>query len=266
MTPSDILPTSDDHIFVEKAFYYLANPDGDKELEYFKKAYKANPSIKNTHNYAFWAYYEYGEVELALGLFQELIAKNPKSFYPYMAYAQLLLLTFRWGESDSIPSLSKNAHFLIHLYGKSIDKFYHTSKNYQQSHYDELAWIYTLLGNIYLISSEHHKAKENYQNALNVLMINLNNIDINDEILDEYRYFILYNLLILVKIEKNKKDYQSILTQLKECKSFNKYDVFYLKRKKANRLKRQLHHFSKCWLFGCESCGNLFDDGLADDK
>ncbi|WP_066801014.1 tetratricopeptide repeat protein [Moraxella oblonga] len=86
---------NDDKLLSKIAFYYLKNPNGNKELEYFKKAYEVNPNIKNTHNYAFWAYYEYGEDELALSLFQELIDKNPKSFYPYMAYTNLLLKKIR---------------------------------------------------------------------------------------------------------------------------------------------------------------------------
>lgn len=121
---------NDDALLSQIAFYYLSNPDGDKELEYFKKAYQINPSIKNTHNYAFWAYYEYGENELALGLFKELMDKNPKSFYPYMAYANLLFTPSDYSDTANLDKLRNNLDLIIELYEKALQKFSYTSKDH----------------------------------------------------------------------------------------------------------------------------------------
>lgn len=53
---------NDDKLLSKIAFAYLTTPFiKNDELTYFKKAYKANPSIKNTHNYTFWVNGEYGE-------------------------------------------------------------------------------------------------------------------------------------------------------------------------------------------------------------
>jgi hypothetical protein len=158
--------------------------------------------------------------------------------------------------------LKNNADLLIALYQKSLEKFKELAKNYQQSHSYELVWIYNNLANIYLIHDEFNHAKTSYQCALNEMDFFGKNktILVNYTELEEGRYFILYNLLILAKLENNKSDYQVILKQLKECESFNKYEIFYLKRRKVNKLKCQLRYFSKCWLLGCEHCNNLADD------
>lgn len=250
---------TDDKILSQLAFYYLKNPDGNKELDYFKQAYELNPSIKNSHNYTFWAYYEYGQDELAQQLFQEVMAKNPKSFYPYMAYGQFLFTIFRCGERSSLELLKNNADLLIALYQKSLEKFNQTVLTYQQNHYEELIYIYTLLANIYVINDDYLQAKNNYNNALHVLTSYLNQQE-NQDINHEYEYIILYNLLILSKLERNKNDEKYLLKEMKKYKSTHEYEIFYLRRRKANKLKYQLRYFSKCWLFGCEHCDNLADD------
>lgn len=251
---------TDDNLLSQLAFYYLANPDGDKDLYYFKKSYEINPSIKNTHNYAFWAYHEYGEYELALDLFQELMTKNPKSFYPYMAYASVLLGSTH--SASGFKFLKSKVNQLICLYQKALNHFSDAPKFYQDTHHEKLAWIYSNLANVYLLNNDFDNAKLYYQSALKTLEIcfKRSSIKASRAELDEYRYFILYNLLILSKLQNNKTDYQAVLTQLKNCESFYKYDVYFLKRKSPNNLKRLVRYFYKCWLFGCESCGNLADD------
>ncbi len=159
---------NDDQLLSKIAFYYLANPDGRKDLEYFKKAYEANPNIKNTHNYAFWAYYEYGETDLALPLFKALIAKNPKSFYPYMAYGGFLLDNLKSGEAFCDISHQKSA--ILKTYQQALQSSANAPSEYRASHPLEMAYIHNNLGCAYLENGQFVQADEQFNQAIHILL------------------------------------------------------------------------------------------------
>lgn len=123
-------------ILTELAFYYLKNPDGRKDLEFFEKAYLANPTLENTHNYAFWASHEYGKDELAIPLQQQVLALNPKSFYPYFAFAQFHLSAFFPLEQ---PFDDNTLKILVENYQLACEKFADTPADFQS--YNRLCFV-----------------------------------------------------------------------------------------------------------------------------
>lgn len=187
---------TDDKILSQLAFYYLENPDGNKDLEYFKKAYEVNPSIKNIHNYAFWLYSEYGDYELSIKLFEELLNKNPKSFYPYMVYAHVL-----FGQCNILAeqnNIDKYLPRLLECCQKSLELFKNTPQEYQKTHYYEYAWIYNHLGIACLINHDYQQADRYFNLAINELSTHYVELDDDSLLLlyseiDEYRYHITLN-------------------------------------------------------------------------
>lgn len=188
---------NDDKLLSKIAFAYLTTPfTKSDELTYFKKAYKANPSIKNTHNYAFWLYDEYGDYQLAGQLFDELFKKPIKSHYPYMAYAQFL---FGGGRSSkNFYRLKDNAPILIQTYHHAICQFQKLDNHYQNNHQNEWLFMHANLANVYMVADDFKNAKLYYQRSLELLK-QCNNNHISQAELDEWGYFIYYNLLICSK-------------------------------------------------------------------
>lgn len=251
---------TDDKILSQLAFYYLKNPDGNKELDYFKQAYELNPSIKNSHNYAFWAYYEYGQDELAQQLFQEIIAKNPKSFYPYMAYADIF--TSKISKFTELENAKNHSDLLIMLYQKALELFNHCSHNYKESHYHEYAKIHQNLANICLMIDDFEKANSYYQHSFECIK---KLWDIKDKLIipelqiDELSYYFCFNYLIFYLLRDSSLN-EYWLNQAKNHHSFYNEDIRFIQHKKGDQLKRRLRYFSKCWLFDCHNCHNLTDD------
>lgn len=71
------------------------------DYKFFKKAYNLKKTVKSTHNFAWFLYFEFSEIEWrwnedkaiqqALSIQEECINLKPKSFYPYYQYAYMLL-------------------------------------------------------------------------------------------------------------------------------------------------------------------------------
>ncbi|WLF83310.1 hypothetical protein [Moraxella sp. ZY210820] len=219
---------TDDKILSQLAFYYLKNPDGNKELEYFKQAYELNPSIKNTHNYAFWLYYEYGQDEVALELFQQLMAKNPKSFYPYMAYGQFLYGCTNF--SEDFKFLKSNSYQLIKLYQKAIPLFDNSPQEYQNSHQHELAYLYNNLANIYLVQQNFTDADNYYNQAIHVFstISQDNQTDLNPDRLNEYLYFTALNKVRLKILADDMTTAKIFLATAKQNPQADNYDIAHL--------------------------------------
>lgn len=81
---------SDDKVLGQLGVYYRNNPDGDKDLYYFKKAYDIHPNVKNAVNYAYCLFYDYGNLEKALDVIEGALSLQVNHFYAYALYAQLL--------------------------------------------------------------------------------------------------------------------------------------------------------------------------------
>lgn len=80
----------------------------DKEdYDYFEKAYKLNKTVRSTHNFAWFLYFEWSEIEWrwnedsaikrSLTIQQECIELKPNSYYPYYLYGFML---FQQGEIE----------------------------------------------------------------------------------------------------------------------------------------------------------------------
>lgn len=221
---------NNDTLLSQIAFYYLSNPDGDKELEYFKKAYQINPSIKNTHNYAFWAYYEYGEDELALGLFKKLIAQNPKSFYPYMVYANLLFTPSDYSDTAKAQAVKQNASLAIELYQKAITLFDNAPQAYQNSHQHELAYLYNNLANLYAVQKKFSDADSYYNQAIHLFstIAQDNQTHLHHDTLNEYLYLTTLNKVRLKILVDDIATAQIFLAIAKQNPNACDYDIAHL--------------------------------------
>ena len=100
------------------AIGYFENYDqkSDKEdYDFFEKAYELKKTVKTAHNFAWFLYFEWSEIEWrwnestainkALKIQNECIELNPKSYYPYYQYGYMLLDQKRYQEA--IPFLEK---------------------------------------------------------------------------------------------------------------------------------------------------------------
>lgn len=169
-------------VLTDLAFYYLENPDGRKELEFFEKAYLVNPTLENTHNYAFWVSYEYGKDDLAIPLQQHVLTMNPHSHYPYLAYAQALI-DENWDKPYSITTLNK----LIEMYQMAIEK---VNAIYSKS--DSPFLIAKLLHNLgicYMLLGDNPKVEQYFSQALTM---GYSAIYIADDVREEA----IYNLML----------------------------------------------------------------------
>lgn len=92
------------------------NQKTDKEdHDYFEMAYNLKKTVKSTHNFAWFLYFEWSEIEWrwnqdnaierAFQIQKECIDLNPKSYYPYYQYGYMLLEQRKFEEA--IPFLDK---------------------------------------------------------------------------------------------------------------------------------------------------------------
>jgi tetratricopeptide (TPR) repeat protein len=92
------------------------NQKTDKEdHDYFEKAYNLKKTVKSTHNFAWFLYFEWSEIEWrwkqdnaierAIQIQRECIDLNPKSYYPYYQFGYMLLDQRKFEEA--IPFLDK---------------------------------------------------------------------------------------------------------------------------------------------------------------
>lgn len=88
------------------------NQKSDKEdFDYFQKAYQLKKTVKSTHNFAWFLYFEWAEIEWrwnqngaiqqAFEIQKECIQLNPKSFFPYYLLGYMLLDQGKFGEAIS---------------------------------------------------------------------------------------------------------------------------------------------------------------------
>lgn len=79
--------------------HYEMNEDKD-DYDFFEKAYLIKKTVKSTHNFAWFLYFEWSEIqwsweeegaiEKALAIQKECIDLNPKSYMPYYQYGFML--------------------------------------------------------------------------------------------------------------------------------------------------------------------------------
>lgn len=132
---------NDSEILTELAFYYLENPDGDKDLEFFKLAYQKNPCIETIHNYASWLSWEYCKHKQATTLQRQALDLKPKSFYPYFAFAQFhlpVVIPFKQSLDDTTVKI------LAENYEIACEKFADTPAGFHSYH---RLWFIEMLNN-----------------------------------------------------------------------------------------------------------------------
>lgn len=177
-------------ILTELAFYYLKNPDGHKELEYFEQAYLVNPTLENTHNYAFWLAHDYGDWEKASPLQQQVLAMHPHSCYPYLAYAQSLI-----DSNSDMPYAINTLNKLIELYQMAIHKIKNSS-----SHSAQLFTILKITHNLaicHIFLGDNQQAEQYFNQALTLANLALNAAkDVAEEA--KYRIMLDFSLFYLI--------------------------------------------------------------------
>ncbi|WP_230657124.1 hypothetical protein [Psychrobacter sp. I-STPA10] len=230
---------NDDKLLTQIAFYYMQHPDGNKDLEYFNKAYQVSPSIENTHNLASWSYHEYGD-KTALELQQQVLQKQPKSYYPYVAYAQMLATELEHFYSDCHFNKTINAsdsisyyQQIIQNYQLAIQKFSIAPLAHQQRHchlpsllYHNRAWAMAMLSDYHQALNQLNKSEQLLNTAVQQHFIDMPNQDM----LADTMYKILLNkirLYILLSREKvdRKKEALQLIEQTKKHPNCDDIDI-----------------------------------------
>lgn len=94
----------------------------DKEdYDFFEKAYNLKKTVKSTHNFAWFLYFEWAEIqwrwnkeggkEKALDVQKECIALSPNSYYPYYQYAYMLINKEEYEEAIKYLTIAKSKIF-----------------------------------------------------------------------------------------------------------------------------------------------------------
>ena len=227
---------NDDKLLTQIAFYYMQHPDGSKDLEYFNKAYQVNPSIENTHNLANWSYHEYGD-KTALGLQQQALQKQPKSYYPYVSYAQMLMSELdnsyyfynKINASDSISYYQQ----IIQYYQLAIQKFSVVPIAHQQRHchlpsllHHNMAWAMAMLDNYPLYNYNQALNQLNKSEQLLNAVLQQQFMDMpNQDMLADNMYKILLNKIRLYILLDKKKDALELIEQIKNYPTCDDIDI-----------------------------------------
>jgi len=200
-----------DQLMASLALYYMQHPEGDKDLEYLKKAYQINPSIKNTHNLAFWSFFEYG-VDDSLPLQQQVLQLAPHAYYPYAAYAQMLIsneVTFE----DVQPVYHYQAEdyqAIIAVSHTALEKLERLNQSQSDGSefifYNNIAYAYAKLGD-YLQAFAYFEKSESHIKAL----INGGNSQYVEPVLNEHLYSVLLNKIRLHILMGNKQQALNLL-------------------------------------------------------
>nr|WP_317200220.1 hypothetical protein [uncultured Psychrobacter sp.] len=152
-------PTND-KLLSKIAFYYMENPDGNKDLEYLEKAYQINSSIENTHNLAYHLMYEYGDEKRSLSLQKQVLEQQPLSYYPYASYAQMLQSTMVFASDSTTFKSSWQAWEYIRCLKIAIDKFSAAPVKYQQRHFIHVIQMYNNLAYAYKVLKDNKTASD----------------------------------------------------------------------------------------------------------
>ena len=183
----------DDKLLAIIALYYMEHPDGDKDLEYFERAYQVNSSIENTHNLAFWLHHEYGEPERGLLLQKQVMKRQPQSYFPYVSYAQMLLAQ-NYNE-DGVFTLRDVKHYeeVISTYQLALDKIDNIAPSYRQSHLNKTVFFYKNIACAYAMIDNFEQAFTHFDRAQTLISELLTDdfSSISAAILEEKYYEIL---------------------------------------------------------------------------
>ncbi len=210
----------DDKLLAIIALYYMENPEGDKDLEYFEKAYQINPSIENTHNLAFWLHHEYGEPERGLMLQKQVIEKNPQSYYPYASHAQMLVF------SDGIKS-AKCYQEIVLFNQLSIDKLSNIATNNQQLHTHKYLYFYNNIACAHVMLNNYQQAFDYFTKSMRFMerLLTGDSLSLPVLVLEENIYRVLLNQIRLHILLDNKSNALELLNKAKKNSSFCELEI-----------------------------------------
>lgn len=178
---------NDEKVLTALAFYYLEHPDGDKDLAFFAQAYHAKPCIETIHNYAFWLQKEYDDCEKAIPLQQTVLAMNPQSYYPYLAYAQSLIAK-NWNQPYSNELLTQ----LLELYQIVIDKIKALPQDIEFNQRFILTKVIHNMAKCYVFLGDIKNAEDFLLQTLSLYDLPL---DVDDNVKAEEIYFVMLDLV-----------------------------------------------------------------------
>jgi tetratricopeptide (TPR) repeat protein len=96
------------------AIGYFENSAQNKDKEdfdYFEKAYELKKTVKSTHNFAWFLYFEWSEIKRALAIQQECVELKPNSYYPYYLYGFMLFQQGEFEKAIEYLTIAKEKEF-----------------------------------------------------------------------------------------------------------------------------------------------------------
>ena len=218
----------DDKLLAKLVFYYMENPDGDKDLKYLDKAYQVNPSIENTHNLAFWSMYEYGDAERSLTLQKQVIEQQPSSYYPYASYAQMLSFDVGFTDDSFAFKTVEQYTSVIKYCLIAFDKFHSAPIKHRNCHqltpiglYNNIACTYAMLDNyekafIYFIQGSQMLEEINSDDFDGITL---------QPALDEEKYIFLLNKTRLNVLMGNTEEAMKLLNEAQRNTQCDNLDI-----------------------------------------
>lgn len=216
-----------DNVLAQLAIYYIHNPDGDKDLYYLKKAYENNPTIKNSINYAYQAWQEYGDYQLARNIMQSIVDKNPNHYYPYALYAQILLNEDSY--IDNPLTISKDNHQkIIELNRTALDKFATLDINKQHKEHNKKIYLINNLIVSLALNGQFHQIKELYDELYQGIEFSCKyskELNYDTDVINEWHERILSNHAYISIINNDETTAYHSLNKIKELNYFEKLDI-----------------------------------------
>ncbi|WP_201596817.1 hypothetical protein [Psychrobacter vallis] len=218
----------DDKLLAMIALYYIENPESDKDLEYLEKAYHTKSSIENTHNLAFYLMYEYGEDERSLELQQQVLLLQPRSYYPYACYAQMLQSNMLFLKGSTSFKSIEQAREYIQCLTITIEKFTLAPVAYQQRHLIHLVQMYNNLAYAYRILKDNKKASNYLMQSLKIqqdmTVDDWRNLD-SQALFKEEIEKIQINIARILIEDKHIESAKTVLAKIVATQNYDKLDI-----------------------------------------
>lgn len=218
---------NDDKLLAIIALYYIENPEGNKDIEYLEKAYQTNPSIENTHNLAFWLEHEYGEEKRSIKLQKQALLLQPRSYYPYASYAQMLTFSEGCSKDNFVDKSVECYQEIISSSQLALDKLSNIATNHKHSHIHKPFYFYNNIACAHVMLDNYKQAFEYFAKSM-CFMEDLLIADVEALpmlVIEEKVYYVLLNQIRLHILLDNKSSALELLARAKKSSSYCELEV-----------------------------------------
>ncbi len=216
----------DETILSAIAIYYIHHPDGNKDLDYLKKAYQKKATAVTINNYAYFLAAEYGKYQDALAVISRIHEIKTTDFYPYATHAQILFST---GQIDNPNHISQERHHkIINLSQIALDNFKLLPKQHQYSQFDKCIFLKNNIIISKIMTGQMMNVERLFDELYQDITFAYQNPDViyqKSDNIDEWHYKILLNHAYYYLLVGKKTNVYELMPLIKLCQNADDLDV-----------------------------------------